>query len=177
MRYALVYGGLAGGIIIAVICLGIALDLPGHMTSPLFGYTVMLVALSLIFVAVKRYRDVEGGGVIRFGRAFMLGLGVALVASLIYIIGWEIYLAAAGADFIADMSAAMLRQMESSGASAADIARFRADMDWMAARYPDPLFRIPVTFAEIFPVGLVVALVSAAILRNPRVLPARTAAA
>jgi hypothetical protein len=33
------------------------------------------------------------------------------------------------------------------------------------------------TFVEIFPVGLVIALVSAAILRNPKAFPARRAAA
>jgi hypothetical protein len=38
---------------------------------------------------------------------------------------------------------------------------------------PNPLIRIPLTFAEIFPIGLLAALVSAALLRNPKVLPAR----
>ena len=83
MRYPLVYGGLAGAIIIAIACTVVALDLPGHFETPWFGYLVMLVALSLIFVGVKRYRDVECGGVIKFGRAFALGLGMALVAAFI----------------------------------------------------------------------------------------------
>jgi hypothetical protein len=43
--------------------------------------------------------------------------------------------------------------------------------------YDNPLYRLPMTFAEIFPVGLLVTLVSAVLLRNPRFLPARTRAA
>jgi hypothetical protein len=40
--------------------------------------------------------------------------------------------------------------------------------------YANPLFRIPMVFLEIFPVGFIVALISAALLRNPRLLPARS---
>jgi hypothetical protein len=49
----------------------------------------------------------------------------------------------------------------------------RAEMDAFRVQYANPLFRLPMTFAEIFPVGVLVSLISAAILRNPRVLPAR----
>ena len=42
----------------------------------------------------------------------------------------------------------------------------------MKIQYADPLFRLPITFLEIFPVGLLISLISAAILRNPGVLPA-----
>ena len=48
-----------------------------------------------------------------------------------------------------------------------------AEMDQFAVQYENPLFRLPMTFAEIFPVGVLVSLVSALVLRNPRVLPAR----
>jgi Protein of unknown function (DUF4199) len=172
MRYALVYGGIAGAVVIIVICLSLATGLPTHAHSELFGYLVMLAALSLIFVGVKRYRDVECGGVIRFGRAFALGLGIAAVAGVIYVIGWEIFLAASGRDFIAEYSTSILDGMRADGATPAAIQAKGAEMREMAVMYRNPLFRMPMTFAEIFPVGLLVALVSAALLRNPRLLPA-----
>ena len=173
MRYALVYGGIAGAIVITVLVAGLAFDLHSHATSEWFGYLVMLVALSLIFVGVKRYRDVECGGVIRFGRAFGLGLGIAAVAALVYVAVWEIYLAASGVDFMAQYTAIMVEGMRADGASPAAIEAKVAGMREMAEMYRNPLFRVPITFVEIFPVGLLVALVSAALLRNPKVLPAR----
>jgi hypothetical protein len=178
MRYALVYGFIAGAIVIGAIVIGLLLDLPNHATgSETLGYLIMLLAFSLIFVGVKRYRDLEGGGVIRFGRAFALGLAIAAVAGVVYVIGWEIYLAGSSRDFFAEYSAGIARDMAASGAPAAAIEARMAEMRGYAALYANPLFRIPLTFAEIFPVGLVVALVSALILRNPRALPAARAGA
>jgi len=173
MRYSLIYGAIAGAIIIAVAICVVALDLPKHFETPWFGYLVMLVALSLVFVGVKRYRDVECGGVIRFGRAFTLGLGMALVAALIYILGWELYLGVTGHDFMAEYSASMIDRMRAEGASPTAIATAEADMRDFSDKYRNPLFRMAITFLEIFPVGLLVALVSAALLRNPKLLPAR----
>lgn len=178
MKYALIYGSIAGAIVIVVICAGIVLNMPNHATSSeYFGYLVMLVALSMIFVGVKRYRDVECGGVIRFWRAFALGLGIAVVAGIIYVIGWEIFLTTSNRDFIAEYSAGIIKNMRSDGASPAAIQAKMAEMRKLGEMYRNPLFRMPMTFAEIFPVGLLVALVSAALLRNPRVMPAREPAA
>jgi hypothetical protein len=172
MRYAVVYGGIAGAAAIAVIVTGMALDLTNHTTSMWFGYLVMLAALSLIFVGVKRYRDAECGGVIRFGRALVLGLAIGLVAAIVYVAGWELYQAATGFDFMADYSANVLEGMRAKGASAAAIQAKTAELRELAANYQNPLFRLPMTFIEIFPVAVAVALVSALVLRNPRVLPA-----
>jgi hypothetical protein len=173
MRYLLIYGFLSGAIVIAIIVVTMALGLPDHAHSLWFGYLVMLAGMSLIFIGTKRYRDVECGGVISFWRAFGLGLGIAAVAGLCYAIGWELYLRLTGWDFMADYSAAILRSMREAGASIAAIEAKRAEMQQMAEMYANPLFRVPMTFLEIFPVGFVVALVSAALLRNPRLLPAR----
>jgi hypothetical protein len=172
MRYALVYGAIAGAIAISVLVAGLALDLSNHTTSVWFGYLVMLVALSLIFVGVKRYRDVECGGIVRFGRAFGLGVGMAAVAGLIYALGWEGYVAASGYDFMADYSASILEGMRAEGKSVAAIEAKAAEMRAFAESFRNPLFRVPMIFVEIFPVGLLVALISAALLRNPKVLPA-----
>ena len=174
MKYPLIYGGIAGAIAITIIATTIALDLPSHATSLFVGYLVMLVALSLIFVGVKRYRDVECGGVIRFGRAFAIGLGMALVAAVVYALGWELFVAVSGFDFMTSYTTDIIAGMRSEGASPAAIDAKLAEMRDMAAMYENPLMRIPMIFAEIAPVGLLVALVTAALLRNPRMLPARS---
>ena len=135
----------------------------------------MLTALSLIFVGMKRHRDVECGGVTRFGPAFRIGHGIAVVATIVYIIGWEAFLAAPGWDFMAEYAAPIVEGMRADGASPGAIAAKEAEMRGFAEIYANPLFRIPISFIEMFPVGLIVALVSAALLRKPR-LPARAAA-
>ncbi|HET9640942.1 MAG TPA: DUF4199 domain-containing protein [Allosphingosinicella sp.] len=174
MKYALIYGGIAGAIAISLISAMIGLDLTGHDSTAMWvTYLIMLIALSLIFVGVKRYRDVECGGVIRFGRAFLVGLGIAAVAGLIYAIGWEIFQAVSGYDFMAEYSASILERMRAEGASPAAIEAQAAELRGFAESYRNPLFRLPMVFVEIFPVGLLVALVSAALLRNPKVMPAR----
>jgi hypothetical protein len=174
MRYALIYGGIGGAIAVSLISAMIGMHLTGHDAKAMWvTYLIMLVALSLIFVGVKRYRDVECGGVIRFGRAFLLGLGMAAVAGLIYAIGWEIFQAVSGYDFMGDYSASILESLRAKGASAAAIEAQAAELRDFAESYRNPLFRVPMVFLEIFPVGLLVALVSAALLRNPKLLPAR----
>ena len=173
MKYPIIYGGIAGAIAISIISATLALDLPSHSTSIFVGYLIMLAALSLIFVGVKRYRDVECGGVIRFGRAFALGVGMALVAGIVYALGWEIFIAVSGFDFMGGYTADMIATMRAEGATQTAIDARLAEIADMIAMYENPMLRMLMIFAEIAPVGLIVALVSAAVLRNPKSLPAR----
>ena len=169
-RHALVYGALAGATAIALICLTLLVDAAGH--SMWLGYLVMLAALSLLFVGVKRYRDVECGGVIRFSSAFALGVAITVVAAIAYAAGWELYVALTGYDFMADYSRSTLDDMRANDAAPAAIAAQAAELSALSEQMRNPLLRIPMIMAEILPVGLVVALVSAALLRNPGFLPA-----
>ena len=177
MRYVFVYGLLSGLVIMAVLIAGLTL-VPhgegGFLHSVWFGYLVMLVALTFVFVAVKRYRDVERGGVIRFGRALLIGLATSGVAALAYVVIWEIYLAATDYAFMGEYVEAMLRQSEASGVTGSALAAQRAEWEALTVQYnSNPLVRVMFTFIEIAPAGLLVSLVSAALLRNPKFLPAR----
>ncbi len=69
--------------------------------------------------------------------------------------------------------AAVIAAKKAHGVTGAALAAEIAELNAMKAQYANPLFRLPMTFLEIFPVGLLIALISAAVLRNPRVLPAR----
>jgi len=174
---ALRYGAVSGAIVIAVIIAGIIFaNGPGQghgFESQIFGYLVMIVALSMIFLAIRDYRNKQLGGVIKFLPAFGLGLLVAAVAGVAYIIGWEIYLAATNYTFMDNYVAQMIEAKRAAGVSEAEFNAYAAQLEGMRVSYQNPLFRVPMTFIEIFPVGLIIALISAAILRNPKVLPAR----
>jgi hypothetical protein len=176
MRYALIYGSIAGAISISVIVASMLLDTLSHQQSQWFGYLVMVAALTLLFVGVKRYRDVECGGVISFGKAFVVGLVIAVMAGVVYSLLFEAFLAVRGGDFLTEYTASILTDMRAAGASEAEIAAQEAGMaPFLEFAARNPALRPGMWFLEIFPVGLLVALVSAAVLRNPRVLPARAA--
>jgi hypothetical protein len=173
-RNLLLYGGIGGAIIgtmlFTVTVMGVLED--GGMA---LGYAMMLIALSTIFLAIKRQRD-DQGGVIRFWPALMLGIGISAIAGIFYVVAWEAATAVAGGDFIGDYARNMIEAKRAAGASAAELARYTAEMETLKRQYADPLFRMPMTFAEIFPVGVLVSLVSAALLRNPRFLATRRSA-
>jgi hypothetical protein len=173
IRYALVYGSLSGAVMLAVIVASITI-LPheGFLASEYFGYLVMLIAFMLIFVGLKRYRDVERGGVIRFLPALGVAALIALVACLVYTLVWEGYLAATGYTFFDEYAANHLANLRTSGASAAKIAEDTAMMEWGRGIYAHWYTRMAFTLMEPLPVAVLVPLVSAALLRNPRFLPA-----
>ena len=168
------YGLIAGAIIALVIALSLAFDTSSEHLAALewLGYAVMIIAFSMIFVAIKGYRDREQGGVISFGTAFGLGIGVTLVASVICVVAWEINLAVTDYAFIEEYTESVIAAETAAGATDAELASLRADMDAMKKQYSNPLFRVPMTLLEIFPVGLLITLISAAVLRNSKVLPA-----
>lgn len=173
-RIMLIYGLIAGLIVIAVVVIGFELsggDIASN--SPLVGYLVMLMAMSLIFVGVKRYRDQTLGGVIKFWPALGLGVGIAIVAGIAYVIGWESYTSIAGFDF---QTAFLDYQREiylAEGLSGDALEAKMAPIVEMLALYENWWFRWPLTFLEPLPVSLLVAVISALLLRNPKVLPAR----
>jgi hypothetical protein len=172
-RVIFMFGAAAGLIVAIPMCLMLANAEPGSAaTSHFTGYLIMLLALSLVFFGVKRMRDRELGGVIRFVPAFLAGLGISAVAGVIYVIGWEITLAVTDFAFVDSYSAAAIEAARAKGASAAEVEAVIAKMDEFRRQYANPLIRLPFTFIEIFPVGLLVSLVSAALLRNSRFLPA-----
>jgi hypothetical protein len=175
-RKILLWGTVAG-LIVGSILFGTTVAMAGHPPSMsvgmVLGYTSMLIALSAIFVGVKRHRDETLGGVIRFWPAFAMGLGISLIAGVFYVLAWEAALAVTGMDYGAVFAAHMVEQRKASGVSAAELTKYIAEMERFKTQYANPLFRLPMTFTEIFPVGVLVSLISAGLLRKSNFLPAR----
>lgn len=175
LRKILSYGTVAG-LLVGIPLFTLTVMEQGH--PPLsyglaIGYLTMLIALSTVFVAIKSHRDRDLGGVIGFWPAFGLGLGISLVAGIFYVIAWEAALAATHMAFADSYAKVMIAEQQAKGVSGEALAKLTADMERFKADYANPLKRVPMTFAEIFPVGVLVSAVSAGLLRNRRFLPAR----
>lgn len=177
-KIVLIYGGIGGLIIAAMLFITMPMAMEGKMENgELIGYTTMVIALSTIFIGVKMYRDKHLGGVISFGKAFLVGLYITLVASFLYATGWELYLAIQGIggnEFMEYYTQCQADQLEKSGASAEKIARMQEQSQSFMTWYNNPVLRFLWTMMiESFPVGLIVALITAAILKKkPRTVKA-----
>jgi hypothetical protein len=176
LRIVLIYG-VTGGVIVAVPMLVSMLTTPAGAipdNAALYGYVSMLLAFTMVFVGIKHYRDKLCGGVVRFLPALGVGLGISAVASLFWVVGWEITLAT-GFDFGSAYTDSVVAAARARGAPPAELERLGAETADFLAMYANPLFRLPITFAEMFPIGALISLLSAALLRNSRFLPAKGA--
>ena len=174
IRIILIHGLVAGLIIISSVIATIVFSGDQPHGNVFLGYLIMLLGMSAVFVGVKQHRDHRLGGVIRFLPAWGVGLGIAVMASVAYVTVWEAYLAATDYQFMNQYIAATLEARRADGLSGEAYRTLETQMLAMAESYKSPLCRLPLTFAEIFPVGLIVSFVSALLLRNARFLPART---
>jgi hypothetical protein len=169
------YGSIAG-LIVAIPMVWLMMTLTPESApenGALYGYLTMIVALTAVFLGIKHYRDKVLGGAIKFVPALLVGLGISAVASLLYVIGWEISLAFSGFDFPGSYSKSLVEAARAKGASPAEVQKIIADTEAFAKNYSNPFFRVPITFLEMFPVGVLISLISAGLLRNSRMLPAR----
>jgi len=177
-KVTLIFGLLAGVIISVLMSLGIALSENGVITfdfGELVGYASMVIALSMIFFGIKSYRDNHQKGAINFWKGIQVGLLIALIAALIYAITWETYLQsrpAGSTSFMEKYADSVINKMKREGASADKIDQAIKKMDDMKKMYQNPLIRFGITIMEILPVGIIVTLISAALLRKKELLPA-----
>lgn len=173
LKYGLIAGLVAGGLL-AFVTLAFHDQIGFGAIGMAIGYASMLVALSAVFVGIKAHRDQDRGGVIGFWRAFGLGLGISLVASVGYALAWELVLHITRMDFMGAYTEHLLADLRAKGASAAQIARTTKEMADFRSMYANPWVRLGMSMSEILPVGVLVSAISAGLLRKSAFLPART---
>lgn len=166
-KIVLTYGIIAGIMVSALMLLGIFINKEHDLTiGMIYGYATMIMAFSMIYVAIRQFRNQFMDGKISFGKALLIGLGITLIASTFYVLTWEIEYKYVFPDFMQGYANASLESMKTSGASAASIQQATSEMDEMVKSYNDPLYRIPMTYAEILPVGVLISLICAFILKR-----------
>jgi hypothetical protein len=164
MKKIVIICGLISGAIITTM-MGIMVSMcvkdPNFEASEVMGYTTMLLAFSLIFVGVKMYRDKNKEKTVNFGKAFLIGLYISLIASTIYVGVWALEYKFVFPGFMDSYSAHTISKAEKSGVSQEKLDKQIASMDEMKKMYKNPLFFTLITYAEILPVGISVSLLTA----------------
>ena len=168
MKKTVLTFGLIGGAIMAAMMFATLpfMDKIGFDKGAIIGYTTMILAFMLVFFGIRSYRENVNDGRITFGRAFAVGILITVVACVCYVIAWEILYFNFMPDFLDKYSSYVIEKARSSGASQQLIEAKLQEMKSFKEMYSNPLINAAITFTEPFPVGLIITLISAAILRK-----------
>lgn len=168
------YGLISGAIITCLFVISMYLWSRGVINfdnGEYFGYGSMLVALSMVFFGIKSFRDNQSRKSIGFWKGAQVGVLISLLASFVYAAGWEVYMQVSPQNtFIQEYTEHYIGKLKEKGAPQEEIDKTESDMASMMEMYKNPLIRFGMTLMEILPVGIVVTVLSAAILRRKDVL-------
>lgn len=164
------------GLIIGVIVVGFMLYAtmacytnPDMESNDVLGYAGLIATFSFIFVGIKNYRDKYNGGLITFGQAFKTGFYITLIASTLYVGVWLVEYYVFIPDFLDKYIPHVMKESVRNGFTAAELVEKQGEMDKFKEMYKNPLFVVMVSYAEIFPLGLIITLISALILKRKEV--------
>jgi hypothetical protein len=163
LTFGLISGAFSSLMMVATVPLE---DRIGFDRAEIVGYTIIVLSFLLVFFGIKSYRDNTDTGQISFAKAFGLGLGITLITCACYVVTWEILYFNFLHGFMDKYAAHVVEKLRASGAT---VAAVQAQMDQMKKAkemYENPIYNSAITFMEPFPVGLVITLVSALVLRK-----------
>jgi hypothetical protein len=168
MKKTVLVFGLISGAIMAVMLFASMFFIKniGFDKAEIVGYTSMVLAFLLVFFGIRSYRENVGGGTISFGRALSVGLLIVLISTVCYVLAWEIVYFNFMHDFADKYAAHMVEEVRNSGAGEQAIQAKLQEMKRFKELYENPFFNAAITFLEPLPVGLILTLISAIILRK-----------
>ena len=173
-KVVITYGLIAGAIITSLFLISMYLWQKGVINfdnGEYFGYGSMLVALSMVFFGIKSFRDNQNGKSIGFWRGSLVGILISLLASFVYATGWETYMQMNPQNtFFEEYTNHYIGKLNEKGTPQEEIDKTVSEMAAMKQMYDKPVIRFGMTLMEILPVGIIVTLLSAAILRKKEIL-------
>lgn len=167
-KIILTYGGIAGVIVTAFMLVSTLMHFnnPESQPSMIIGFTGMFIAFTFVFLGIKNFRDKQNQGVISLGQALKIGALISVIASTCYVGVWLIEYYCFFPDFMEKYTAIELKNAQQSGLSGAELLAKKQELNMYAQWYKNPLMVILMTYVEILPLGLVIALISALILKK-----------
>ena len=166
-KTVLIFGLLSGAVAAALMFVTLPFaDRIGFERGLIIGYTTIILSFLQVFFGIRSYRENIGGGAISFGRAFAVGILITLISCICYVVAWEILYFKFMPDFADKYAAHAIEKLKAAGATAAAIQAQMDEAKNLKRILDNPLLNAAATFIEPFPVGLIITLISALILRK-----------
>jgi hypothetical protein len=163
MKNIVLKNGIFAGLIVSGFMAAMTLYMkanPEMEPSMVVGFAGMIVAFSFIFIGIKQQRNANNGS-ISFGSAFLTGFLISLIASVMYVMVWLIIYYNVFPNFIEHYSEMMIKK-----AKPEDLAKVTEEMNQYKEWYKSPIMVILLTLMEILPMGIVVSLIGALLLKK-----------
>ena len=141
-----------------------------YALGEVIGYSSMIIAFCFMYFGIKSYRDKEAKGILSFGKGFAMGLLMVLIASVLYSLTWTIYTEVSDVNFMETFSEMKKNEMRSEGISEMEIDAEFASMEPMMEWYKNPILKFLITIVEPLPVGVIISLFLALMLKRKAVL-------
>lgn len=166
-KTVLTFGLISGAVSASMMLITIPFaDRIGWEKGEILGYTGIVVSALIVFFGIRSYRENVAAGRLTFGRAFAVGILIKLISSACYVATWEIVYYKLMPGFAEKYAAHMVDRAKASGASQQKVDETERQAKQFKQMYDNPAINVALTFAEVFPIGLVVTLLSAAVLRK-----------
>ncbi|MBL0340553.1 MAG: DUF4199 domain-containing protein [Bacteroidetes bacterium] len=167
-KIVIVYGLIAGLILVSMIFIMMALvgDSSDFDRGESVGYISMVLAFSMIFFGIRSHRDKNLGGAISFNISFRTGILITVIACLCYVAGWLFYINYIDNSFIEKYAAFYLNKLNSSGKSSEEIKNEIVAFNKNMENYDNPGVMALFTFLEVFPIGLIISVLCALLMRR-----------
>jgi hypothetical protein len=134
-------------------------------TREIFGWISILASLSFVFFGIKHFRDQLNNGIITFGKALIIGLGISAIAGLVIGILDIVYVTVINPDFSAEYIQHTFEGLKET-LSVEEFAIQKAKLLEEMKLFDNPTFAGIFMFALIFSVGIIISLISALILQR-----------
>jgi len=162
-KVVLTFGVLCGLLPILTMIIGLLAG-SGHGNGSLvLGWTVIILSSLFIFFGMRSYRENYNNGVISFGKAFQVGILIALIGALMYVIVWEIVYFNFMHDMMDGYFTAEMERMKASGASPEEMEKGKAFWEMYKN---NPLVNAAMTSMEPLTVTVPVTLISSLIVKR-----------
>jgi hypothetical protein len=129
------------------------------------GYTIFVTSFLMVFFGIRSYRE-NVGGTITFGKAFKVGILITLISCVIYVISWEFISHNFMPDFLEKYTTYMVEKERAAGATQEQLNVMVQENQAFMEMCKNPLIRFAMSMMEAFPVGLLITLLSAWILKR-----------